>query len=300
MTIGNFDGVHLGHRLLIEQALQHAESYGWGMTLYTFEPHPASVLRPELAPIRLTPQAEKLRLLKQAGVPSCIVEPFDADFASMSAERFVQEVLIERLAARQVVVGYDFTFGHKGLGTLQTLERLLRSNGCALEVVAPHSIQNIVISSTKIRGFLLSGNVEGAQLLLGRAYALEGVVVHGDQRGRTLGFPTANIATNFPLLPRLGVYACLMHWRDESGEKHARAVVNVGLRPTVTAHAKAPQIEAHLFDFSGDLYDKSVRLEFISSIREERRFHSLEALKAQIAEDSALARERLTSYTLAE
>ncbi len=291
VTIGNFDGVHLGHQALFRHALSRARSTGRSCVVYTFEPHPVRILAPKLAPPRITRADEKLRLIAELGIDACVVEPFTAEFAAMEHEQFVASALVSALCTKELIVGYDFTYGRGGKGNTATLASAAGRFGFALDVVSQQTFGGVVASSTKVREFVLGGNVEGARMLLGRDYGVIGRVVHGEERGRKIGFPTANIDTEDELIPRYGVYAC---WVTVGGRRYA-AVTNIGVRPTVKVDDPRPTIEAHLFDFDGDLYGQTLRLDFAHYLREERRFPSLDALKAQIAADAARARELLGS-----
>ena len=289
VTIGNFDGVHRGHLALFAHVEARAQTLGGQSVVYTFEPHPVQILAPHLAPPRLTTALEKQRLLAAAGIDVCIAEPFNQIYAETPADQFVSQVLVSRIGVRELVVGYDFTYGRGGAGNTGTLARAAEQFGFSLQVVNQQMFSGIVASSTKIRELVLEGKIEGAAMLLGRDYCLLGEVVHGDARGRTIGFPTANLDTADVLVPRNGVYAC---WLEVEGVPY-RAITNIGLRPTVTSGVTKATVEAHIFDFSADIYGKQVRLSFVKRLRDEQRFSSLDALKAQITIDSAEARRVL-------
>ena len=289
VTIGNFDGVHLGHLALLEHVKARAAALSGQSVVYTFEPHPVKILAPHLAPPRLTAAREKQRLLAAAGIDVCIVEPFNQIYAETAAEQFVAQALVSRIGVRELVVGYDFTYGRGGLGNTRSLARAAEQFGFTLQVVDQQMFSGVVASSTKIREFVLEGKVDGARLLLGRNYCVLGEVVHGDARGRGIGFPTANIASDEVLVPRHGVYAC---WLELGSERFA-AVTNIGWRPTVTNGVSEATVEAHIFDFDRDIYGQHVRLSFVQRLRDEQRFASLDALKAQIAQDCAAAQRVL-------
>jgi riboflavin kinase/FMN adenylyltransferase len=294
VTIGNFDGVHLGHQALLTHAIERAHVQKRKCVVYTFEPHPVRILNPALSPRRISPEAEKVRLLGElktahGGIDTVVVEPFTREYAALTPEQFVSEVLVSSLGMKQLIVGYDFTYGKGGKGNTASLAAAAQQFGFQFDIISQQLFGGVVASSTKIREFLLNGQVDGARLLLGRDYAIEGVVTHGHQRGRTIGFPTANVASTYELIPRYGVYVC----RVTVGTQTFGAVTNVGVRPTVEGASAAPTVEAHLFGFSGDIYDQRVRVSFVSHIREERKFKSLDALKAQIALDAEIAQERL-------
>lgn len=294
VAIGNFDGVHLGHQRLVALARELAEARGARAAVLTFDPHPVRALRPALAPPLVTSLARKLELLAAEGVDATVVQPFDLGYAATPAREFVARDLGAALGAREVVVGYDFTAGHER-ARVDALRPLLAAAGMSLHVVEPVTEGGLVVSSTKIREFLLEGNVEAAALLLTRPYDLDGEVARGAGRGRGFGFATANVATG-ALLPANGVYvvrAAVGGRRGPRGPEGAAihgGVCNVGVKPTVEAGAP-PVAEAHLFDFDGrDLYGEPIRLAFLARLRAERRFPSVDALRAQIARDVDQAR----------
>jgi len=297
VAIGNFDGVHLGHRRLLGVARERAGARGSPSAVLTFEPHPVRVLRPKLAPPLVTPLPRKLELLAAQGVDAAVVQPFDLAYAATPAGEFVARDLAARLQAADVVVGWDFTAGHER-ARVDALRPLLAAHGIALHVVDPVTSEGLVVSSTKIREFLLEGNVEAAADLLARPYDLDGVVTPGAGRGRGLGFPTANVRTD-ALLPANGVYAVRARVGGHPGPLGPEGAVahdgvcNVGVKPTVETGGRVVA-EAHLFGFDGrDLYGERIRLAFVARLRDERRFPSVEALRAQIADDADRARELL-------
>lgn len=287
VAIGNFDGVHLGHQRLLALARERAALRGARAVVLTFEPHPVRVLRPQLAPPLVTSLPRKLELLASLGIDATVVQPFDLAYAATSAAEFVSRDLAGALGCADVVVGHDFTAGHERAG-VDALRPVLARNGILLHVVAPVTSDGLVVSSTKIREFLLEGNVEAAALLLTRPYDLDGTVTHGGSRGRKFGFPTANVATS-ALLPANGVYVV----RGTVGGRVHGGVCNVGTKPTVETDAKVIP-EAHLFDFDGrDLYGERIRLAFLARLRDEHRFASIDALRAQIGRDVERARALL-------
>jgi len=287
VAIGNFDGVHLGHRRLLETARARAATHRSLSVALTFEPHPAQVLRPSMAPPTLTPLPRKLELLEEAGMDAAVVLPFDLDYAATPAAEFVRRDLCARLGASDVVVGYDFTAGHER-ARVDALGEMLLACGIGLSVIQPVTAEGLTVSSTKVREFLLEGNVEGAGMLLGRPHDVEALVERGAGRGRRLGFATANLRPE-GLLPALGVYAA----RARMGGRTFDAVCNVGVKPTVEESGPVG-LEAHLLGHDGsDLYGERVRVEFVARIRPERRFPSLDALRAQIAADVETAGDLL-------
>jgi riboflavin kinase/FMN adenylyltransferase len=295
VAIGNFDGVHRGHQAVIARAAERARALGAGHAVLTFEPHPRSWFRPADEPFRLTPFRTKVRQLEAIGVDHLFVLHFDAELAGKSAEAFVVEVLSEGLDVAHVVVGYDFVFGQGRRGNAALLAELGQLRGFAATTVEPVAAPGgEVFSSTRIREHLAAGRPDGATRLLGRPWEIEGRVEHGDERGRTLGFPTANLALGEYLRPALGVYAVKAGIDEGRGTVWHDGVANLGRRPTVGG--TRVQLEVHLFDFAGDLYGRHLRVALIDHLRAERKFDGLPALKAQIAEDGRQARARLAAY----
>jgi len=297
VAIGNFDGVHHGHQALLRAAREQAGRRGRAAGALTFDPHPVRVLRPGLAPPILTPLVRKLELLGELGLDATVVQPFTLEWAATSAAEFVERDLARLLGVADVVVGWDFTAGHER-ARVDVLRPLLAARGVALHVVEPVTSDGLVVSSTKIREFLLEGKVEAAAMLLSRPYDVDGVVEHGAGRGRGFGFATANVETQ-GLLPANGVYV-VRAFVGGGGDGFERAafhggVCNIGVKPTVEAGARV-SAEAHLFDFDGrDLYGEPIRVAFLSRLRDERRFDSVDALKAQIAADADRARRYLAA-----
>jgi riboflavin kinase/FMN adenylyltransferase len=292
VALGTFDGVHLGHRAILGTALARAREVGIEAVACTFDPHPMEVLQPDRAPTAITPLDERLRLIGETGVDAVVVLAFTRELAAVEPEAFVKDVLLDRLRAREVVVGYNHSFGRGARGDPRLLEALAGRLGFRAHVVPPMTVDGTAVSSTGIRAALQRGDVAAAARSLGRPYAIEGIVTSGAGRGRTLGFPTANIAPDRTLLVARGVYRGLVTPKGEArtpaGKAHT-AVVNVGVRPTFGETRL--QVEAHLLDFTGDLYGRQVRLEFVGRLRDEMRFASVEDLKTQVARDIAAARE---------
>jgi riboflavin kinase/FMN adenylyltransferase len=295
LTAGNFDGVHVGHQRIMETVTSRARALGGTSLVYTFDPHPRRVLTPERAPKLLTTLEQKLELLAGLGVDAVVVEPFDQAFAQQGAERFVREVLHARMRPVEVYVGYDFHYGRDREGSMRTLTELGPHLGFAVTIIPEVKLGERDVNSTRVRELLESGDVEIAAELLGRSYRVRGAVAKGDQRGRTIGFPTLNLAAENETLPCVGVYACRVRFLDagQPGPGHWwGAVANVGRRPTVKADDPVA-VEAHLFDFAADAYGRRIEVSFESRLRGEQRFPSLDALRAQIARDSDAARARL-------
>ena len=288
VAIGNFDGVHVGHPRLLALARERAASLGVPSAVLTFEPHPARVLAPSLAPPLLCTPARKRELIAEAGIDHLVLEPFNAQLAALSPEAFVDRILVAGMRARDVIVGYDFTYGRHRAGTIDTLRATGAARGFAVHVVPQITVHGLVASSTKIREFLLEGNVEGARRLLGRDFDCDGTVVRGEGRGRGIGIPTANITADGELLPRPGIYAVRAR---VDGVWHPGAA-SLGTNPTFVERGPLV-LEVHLLDFDGDLYGKRLRIAFHTRLRDEVRFPSVETLVAQIHRDIDAARAAL-------
>lgn len=287
VALGVFDGIHLAHRAILATALGRARALGVEAVACTFDPHPMDVLQPDRAPLPLTTMDERLELIGRTGIGVTVVLDFTPKLAAMEPEAFVKEIVLGRLHAREVIVGFNHTFGRGARGDAQLLRDLAGELGFRAHVVPPLLVDGTPASSSAIRAALQAGEVERATRYLGRPYATSGTVVAGAGRGRTLGFPTANVALDRPLLVGSGVYACYAVLT----EGRRAAVVNVGVRPTFGERVLT--VEAHLLDFTGDLYDRRMKLEWVGRLRGERRFDGVEALRAQIARDVADARRCL-------
>jgi riboflavin kinase/FMN adenylyltransferase len=290
VTIGNFDGVHLGHQALVAAAVERARASGGVVVVLTFDPHPARVVSPDRAPAALSTLAQKEELLAGLGVDRLAVLPFDASVAGLGPEAFAREVLGGALGARHVVVGESFRFGHRREGDARGLAVLGERLGFEVHAIAPVLAEGEPISSSRVRDALARGDVGTARALLGRPYFVDAAVVRGEGRGRAIGVPTANLGPENEVLPARGVYAarCLVPGRGWSG-----AVVNLGHRPTFGGGPTT--LEAHLLDFEGDLYGSRVRLEFHGRVRGEQHFDGAEALVARIRQDVAEARALLSA-----
>jgi riboflavin kinase / FMN adenylyltransferase len=297
VAIGNFDGVHLGHQALIAEARAQAKERGVPLAVLAFEPHPAEFFRPRPDSIRLTPLRTKARLLAELGVDAMFALTFDESMATRSAENFVHEVLVKGLGISGVVVGPDFEFGKGRSGNVAILKELGAANGFTVTVfdmvkALSDSGAGEKISSTRIRDALRDAHPEEAARLLGRFWAIEARVEHGDKRGREMGFPTANMHLGHCLAPAFGVYAVRVTiTENEKPVGRHDGVANFGIRPMY--QTKVPLMEAHLFDFDGDLYGKHLSVELIAYLRPEAKFESLDALIAQIGADAQKAREIL-------
>ncbi|HWN68038.1 MAG TPA: bifunctional riboflavin kinase/FAD synthetase, partial [Haliangium sp.] len=295
VAIGNFDGVHLGHRRLLDTAVHAARSLHGDAVVFTFEPHPAAVLAPHKAPPLLTSAARKLELLAQAGIDACVLEPFTRELADMSPEAFLQSILVDILGARHIVVGYDFTYGRDRAGTTESLRAFGAARGIGVDVIEPVAVGGVVVSSTRVRELVRAGDMAGARALLGRDFDVDGAVIRGDGRGARIGMPTANIAVESRLLPAGGVYAVRVQLLDRAEPAEPLpAVANLGTNPTFVDRTEL-SLEVHLLDFTGDLYDQRLRVQFVERLRGEQRFPGIEALLSQIRADIARAREILAS-----
>jgi len=293
IALGNFDGVHLGHQAVIGEALRIARDAGAPCGVMTFEPHPRLVFNPTLPPFRLTPFRTKARYIEALGVDYLFMQHFDLAFAKHTAEEFVDKVLVAGLAVGHVVVGYDYVFGHGRMGNYAVLRQLAGCRGFSASCVAPVCAPDSeVYSSTRVRDFLTAGRPADAARLLGRCWEIEGRVEAGDRRGRTIGFPTINLRLGEYLHPATGVYAVRAGVDRGGATVWHDGVANFGNRPTFGGGDVL--LEAHLFDFQGDLYGQHLRVALVEYLRPERKFAGLDALKAQIAEDSAAARRLLT------
>jgi riboflavin kinase/FMN adenylyltransferase len=285
VTIGNFDGVHLGHRAILDRVRQRAQELGGQAVAVTFEPHPVKVLRPEVNLPRLTTQEQKLKLLAAAGLDAVVVLPFTREFAALPAREFVRQYFCERLRAREVVVGHDYCFGRGREGNIDLLKEMGQDLGFTVQVVWAVEVNDAVVSSSLIRALLRLGKVKEARRLLGRGYEVAGTVIRGKGRGaKLLGVPTANILTANELLPASGIYAVWVR----RGATIFPGVANIGTCPTFDNAELS--LEVHLMEFAGNLYGESLEVEFVARLREEKRFPSLEALAAQIHLDIDTAR----------
>ena len=291
ITIGNFDGVHIGHQALLHQVIERAEAVGGTSIAMTFEPHPIRVLKKNGDPPLITLYEQKVELIDAAGIEVLIVIPFTEAFAALSARDFVQDLLVDRIGVRTVVVGNDYTFGRNREGDLDTLKEF--ASEMDFEVVAAHWVQmpNALpgrISSTKIRELIAGGDMPKAQKLLGRHYQIRGTVTSGRNRGgKLLGFPTANIILQDELCPKTGVYAVTV---QSAGVLH-NGVANIGYSPTFDDYQFT--VEVHLLDFDKDIYNTPIRVNFIQRIRDEKKFNNLTELSDQIRKDIVTAREIL-------
>jgi riboflavin kinase / FMN adenylyltransferase len=289
VALGNFDGVHRGHRAVIGTALARAHALGRPAAALTFEPHPRAFFRPEEPLFRLTDETNKLRLFATTGLDGAVVMTFNADLASLTAEAFVSRILVERLAVSGAVIGFNFHFGKHRTGSPDFLAAEGARQGFTVDVVPVFSDGGRPVSSGPIREALAAGNVAEAALLLGYPWFVTGTVIHGDKRGRTLGFPTANLAVAPSCRLRHGIYAV----RVGTGDRRYDGVASFGRRPTFDNGAVL--LEPFLFDFAGDLYGKTIDVAFIEWIREEMKFENVDALVRQMDDDAGRARAALAA-----
>ncbi len=296
LTIGNFDGVHLGHRAMLDRLVAKARELKLPSCVLTFEPHPREFFTPMAAPARLTRLREKLELIAEAGVDRAHVLRFGARLAALAADRFIEEVLARGLGTRWLLVGRDFRFGARRGGDFSMLESAAAKHGFDLEAMQDVEQAGARISSSAVRTLLAAGDLAGAARLLGRDYSMSGRVAHGEKLGRALGFPTANIVLRREP-PLAGVFAVEARVEEMREETHAvlRGVASVGRRPTVKENA-APLLEVHLFDWRGDLYGRHLRVKFLQKLREEEKYDGLDALRAAIARDAAQARDYFRNH----
>jgi riboflavin kinase / FMN adenylyltransferase len=291
VTIGNFDGVHLGHQEILRQTQEKARARGGVPVAYTFRPHPRIALNPEHSSKLILTYDEKLEILSELGMDVIVEEPFSREFSTTSPEKFFKEGLIERLGAQAIVVGYDFGFGQGRAGGLEALKKLSQASNVELTVVPPlMTSTGSPISSSEVRRLLLAGKVDEAEAILGRSYFYRGVVIRGDQRGRKIGFPTANLSPGEKVVVEPGVYAT---WAVIGrGSKPLASVTNVGVRPTFQKAGELPPIwvETHLLEQDVDLYGLELEVRFVKRLRNERKFSGVEELTSQIASDLGAAR----------
>lgn len=292
LTIGNFDGIHLGHREIIGSVMERARREGGTSVVFTFRPHPQEVLGPAQEIQLLNTYDEKLEQLASLGVDVVIEEPFSREFSTVPAERFFNDVLLKRIGANVVYVGYDFAFGKDRGGGMDLLRELCQRNGVELHVAKPLKVGDEVCSSSRIRGYLEQGDVARANLLLGREFFYRGLVVRGNGRGRKIGFATANVQTERKVRIREGVYAT---WAVHAGKIYP-SVTNVGRQPTFNADPNAPVVvETHILDFDRDIYGEVLEVRMVERLRDEVKFSGVDALVVQIGRDVAEARRILKS-----
>ena len=289
VALGNFDGVHLGHRAILKAAIDRAHVARGKAFALTFDPLPAKVLAPQRAPQMLMTTADKLEYLRDSGLDGVLVLPFDLALSGLAPRDFVHDYLLVKLGVEAVVVGHSVSFGHKRAGNAAVMVELGHDFGFETVVVGPVKVGGVEVSSTKVREVIAAGDLSQAARLLGRYHFLRGTVVHGRERGRTIGFPTANLDSETECIPPDGVYAT----RVVLPEGAYPSITNIGMRPTFQESVRS--IEAHIFDFNRDIYDRTIKLEIIERVRPERKFESAAALGQQIALDLKRAKEILAA-----
>lgn len=285
LTIGNFDGVHRGHAEVIAKLIRKSKQFNLPACLMTFEPQPQELFRGEQAPARLSTLRDKLLLLDELGIDNVLCVNFNAKFANQPAKDFIENLLVKQLGVKYLVVGDDFCFGKDREGNFEMLCRAGEQYGFTVVSTQSFVLGDKRVSSTIIRQALVKGQLEQARRLLGHPYTLSGRIAHGQKIGRTIGFPTANIALKRKVVPVRGVFAVKVYWDDSDIYE---GVANIGFRPTV--NGQVCQLEVHLFDFDGDIYGQTVEVELVAKIRDEQPFDSLDALKKQILDDADRAR----------
>lgn len=285
LTLGVFDGLHIGHQRIMETVVERAEAVGAVPTAITFDPHPRAVLHPESAPPLLQTLDQRLANFEVLGIEQAIVIPFTTEFSQQPAENFLSDIIRDRLHAKEVYLGKGFAFGKGRGGNIDLLRQKSAELGFIADEVDEVQLRGIRISSSAIRKLLAEGKVNIARRMLGRPYGVEGVIIRGNRRGHTIGFPTANLKPHNRVIPRFGVYATATlidgTWR--------KSITNIGVRPTFESDAD-PSIESYVFDFEGDLYGDVLRVRFLHRIRDEKKFNGIDELKAQIERDTQRAR----------
>lgn len=290
ITIGTFDGVHLGHQAIFSKMKEEAKKTGGETIVITFSPHPRLVLYQDSVNLKfINTREKKIERLDQVGIDHLIIIPFTKEFARNSSEQFVTDYVVKYVHPAKVIIGYDHHFGKNREGNIQLLEKLKQKFGYEVEEVPPFYVDGVPVSSTHIRNLLHDGNVKEANRMLGYEYAITGKVVRGQRIGHKIGFPTANleIPNEYKLITANGVYVC----RVLLGNRILKGMGNIGVRPTID-HGDLT-IEVHIFDFDEDIYDEKITIQFVDRLRDEKKFENLEALKAQLAKDKVLSIERL-------
>jgi riboflavin kinase/FMN adenylyltransferase len=293
VTVGNFDGLHLGHQKILQSVREHARAAGQRAAVITFDPHPMRVLRPDRAPLMIQTLTQRLAGFEQMGLEAALVLRFDRALSLVLPEEFIERILVGGLRAGAILVGANFRFGHRGAGDVRMLGEFGKRDGFDVEIVPPVEVGGQIVSSTAIRGAIEIGNVAGAIPLLGRAFSLTGEIRAGAGRGRTILFPTLNITPEQELLPKLGVYAT----ESVVGGKLYTSVTNVGTRPTF--NGAGVTVESHLFGFNENVSGGAMEVRFHARIRDERKFSGPDELRAQIARDIETARKFFSERTLA-
>lgn len=288
LAIGVFDGVHLGHQQIIRQTVADAKQHDAVAVVVTFDKHPNAIVAPDRVPPQIYSRPQKIRAIESLGVDALLEIPFDQEFSQQTGAEFIRSLATDLGRIQSICVGADFVFGRKRSGNVALLRSLGGELGFQVHGLAAVALDQQIVSSTRIREAIRAGDFDAASQMLGRRYSVAGPIVHGDQVGRTLGFPTANLDTTGLLLPPNGVYAAHVL----VGGQTRRAVLNIGIRPTVTQPTPTPRLEIHLLDFSGELYGQDLEVFFLTKLRDEQKFAGLDGLKAQIARDIAEAKKK--------
>ncbi len=286
VTLGNFDGLHLGHQKILKKVSERARILGRPSLVYTFEPHPMKVVSPRKSPPLIMDLAEKVRTIGILGIDYLILASFTKEFASRHPREFVEEELVKAIAAEEVWVGHDYAFGRGKRGTVEYLKGLADTFGFSVSIIPAYRKKGKIVSSSRVRELLAGGEVRAASELLGRLYSIKGKVVRGKDVGRIIGFPTANLSTTSELIPKRGVYTAFVTFNN----KRHRAVVNIGTAPTMRGRGKKIIVEAHILDFKRRIYGRKMEISFVRRLRDEVRFASENELKNQIARDVKEAR----------
>ncbi len=283
VTVGNFDGVHLGHQALMKKVIERSQATGGTAVVFTFEPHPVKVLKGKHLPL-ITPFPRKMELIAQQGIDVAICPPFTKEFAQIEAEEFISEILLKKIGMKEMVVGYDFAFGKKREGNIDSLKKWGKELGYKVHVVGPVVINGTIVSSTKVRELITDGEMERVKELLSRYYQVTGTVIKGKNRGGPLlGIPTANLKLVNEVFPKNGVYAVEVIYQD----KTYPGVANIGFNPTFGNNALS--VETHIIGFNQNIYGETIRINFVKRLRDEKRFNNIEGLKKQIQKDIEVA-----------
>ena len=292
LTIGTFDGVHIGHQKIISRLKEVAEQKGGETVILTFFPHPRMILHPDDLNIKLiSTMDEKAELMKNLGIDHLIITPFTRDFSNLNPQEYIKDILVEKIGTTHIIIGYDHRFGKDRSGGLVELQNYASEFGYEVEEIPEQDIDDVAISSTKIRNALLSGDVKTAENFLGYPFHLSGKVIKGDQIGRTIGFPTANlfVEESYKLIPSDGIYAVSVDFKSgQLKDKSAKGMAYIGHRPTINGMSR--NIEVNIFDFNEDIYGETIRLNFLKYLREDQKFNSLDELKEQLGKDEVGAR----------
>lgn len=295
VTIGTFDGVHIGHQKIISRLQEVAKKSGGETVILTFFPHPRMILHPDDLNIKLiSTMDEKAEKLAALGIDHLIITPFTRDFSNLTPQEYIKEILVEKIGTRHIIIGYDHRFGKDRKGGLKELQSFASDFGFDVEEIPEQDINDVAVSSTKIRNAILSGDAKTASEFLGYAFQLNGKVIKGDQLGRVLGFPTANlfIEENYKLIPSDGIYAVSIEFNtEELNSKKAIGMAYIGHRPTINGMSR--NIEVNIFDFDEDIYGQTIRVNFLDYLRGDEKFNSLEDLRQQLTKDEKAARKIL-------